>query len=967
MSLRKLTPFIIFILLIDRLLYAQSPSYFNYTIENGAPSNEIYSIIQDKEGYIWIGCDAGVFRFNGVQYEQYTSSHLSARSATGLIQSTSGRIYGYNFNRQIFYIEKGKLKVLKDWDKPVNSITNDLEGKMWITSSDGVFMINENDLKIKPIRSDKHIGDRTKYFAGSGVNDENGNIYYHNSTNVFKWKIGQCVIFSLNDLTHETPICISRSRLSPWVVKMTGETVYRPNRGQYEIYRNAGLTNALKGRKVNCLFGTDDGKLWFCTYTGLVCHDSRLGTTEVMFEQFSFSNGFLDKEGNYWFSTLHNGIIRVPQIKIRTWSTVGENGNPDQYSHIVIGKDRIYACGTSGFITELDAASYGLKKYSHNPSSDIGSIFYDPIRGALVLNKMNNLYVFKGGHFDLLNNGARPIKCFLRVKDGYFALSSQGLCFVKDLGDEMVEECIIDREWYRDICRSPFSEDHYAATNNGLAIIERKNGGYSVRKRLLVGQQIISVTSQPRTGTTFLLTFDGKVFCFNKLLKVELLKQLGNDIRASQIRNHEDKLYLATNKGILLIDPENGKEVMVDRYSGLSSNNIRYMTFDDHFCWAVGDGIQRIPKEIFNIREPRGRVVERGILINGVFRKSVPELELDYDDKLSLLVDGLCYRSNGNFQFAYRIKGYHDSWIKVPGSVDRIDLAALPTGQITIEVKLIDHSGMDSANVLSYSFFVQPPFWQRWWFYVLIAALVGFTAYLIFRKRESNLKKQQQQELRRLKLENELRLTQQNALKAQMNPHFLFNVLNSIKGFIYENDKKNAAKYLSDFSNLVRKVLEMSSLPKVTLAQEIEVLTLYIDLEAMLLESDFSYTMQVDETIDTSYVHIPALLIQPYVENAFKHGLRHKTGTKKLDIHFEYIEKEEVLIVRITDNGIGRSASAGINSQNDPGHHSFATSAMEKRLQLLNHEKENMIGVEIVDNFEGEEPSGTTVILKVHA
>jgi LytS/YehU family sensor histidine kinase len=199
-----------------------------------------------------------------------------------------------------------------------------------------------------------------------------------------------------------------------------------------------------------------------------------------------------------------------------------------------------------------------------------------------------------------------------------------------------------------------------------------------------------------------------------------------------------------------------------------------------------------------------------------------------------------------------------------------------------------------------------------------------------------------------------------------MNPHFLFNVLNSIKGYIYENDKKNAARYLSDFSSLVRKVLEFSTQKSVSIEQEIELLRLYIDLEAMLLQSDFECTILVDENLDISGVKVPALLLQPYVENSFKHGLRHKIGPKRLKIEINLSDVDELLIVTISDNGIGRVASTLLNAQNRSEHQSFASAAIEKRIQLLNFEKKDVVGIEIRDNFEGEVPTGTTVIIRIH-
>jgi two-component sensor histidine kinase len=477
---------------------------------------------------------------------------------------------------------------------------------------------------------------------------------------------------------------------------------------------------------------------------------------------------------------------------------------------------------------------------------------------------------------------------------------------------------------------------------------------------------VISVTADPGEQKVYFYSFDGTLFCLDRNKKVSTVGRWDSDVRIIQIRFYKGKIYMASNKGIIVFDPNSKEELRFNRYNGLSSNNIRSMTFSGDLCWAAGEHLQSIPLAAFEKRIHNAEIRSRKVLVNGKEVSAVELISLNYNDKLSLVADGISYRSNGNFQFAYRISGANTNWIKVPGSVEKIDFASLPTGNLTIQLKLIDHEGNDSVNTLRYRLYVNPPFFQRWWFYVLITLITLVLAFGIFRVRLRAIRKKQVLELRRLKLENELRLTQQNALKAQMNPHFLFNVLNSIKGYIYENDKRNAARYLSDFSSLVRKVLELSSVPTVALQQELEALKLYIDLEAMLLQSDFEYTIELDEQVDASSIQVPALLLQPYVENAFKHGLRHKTGEKRLSIAIHLNEGEELLTVEITDNGIGRKASTDLNAENRGEHQSFATSAMEKRIELLNHERKDVVGVEIRDNFEGDQATGTTVIIRIH-
>ncbi len=207
----------------------------------------------------------------------------------------------------------------------------------------------------------------------------------------------------------------------------------------------------------------------------------------------------------------------------------------------------------------------------------------------------------------------------------------------------------------------------------------------------------------------------------------------------------------------------------------------------------------------------------------------------------------------------------------------------------------------------------------------------------------------------------------QATIKQRQETYYLVthDVLNSIKGYIYENDKKNATLYLSSFSDLVRKILTHSSSPEITLKEEIEILKLYIELEAMLIQDDFIYSIIVDEDLAVSNIKIPALLIQPYIENAFKHGLRHKDGKKELHINFKVNFEKNCLIISISDNGIGRAASAQLNLQHNT-HQSFATEATAKRIALLNSNKKDIVNVEIIDNIsENNSPTGTTVIITI--
>ncbi len=208
-----------------------------------------------------------------------------------------------------------------------------------------------------------------------------------------------------------------------------------------------------------------------------------------------------------------------------------------------------------------------------------------------------------------------------------------------------------------------------------------------------------------------------------------------------------------------------------------------------------------------------------------------------------------------------------------------------------------------------------------------------------------------------------MRLSRETALKSQMNPHFIFNVLNSIKAYIYKNDKQKATEYLNDFSNLIRTFLNMSNSSFISINDELKMMKLYINMEAMLLKEDFTYQQNIDENIDLAQTHIPSLIIQPFVENAFKHGLHHKEGNKQLTLNV-FSGENNTIIIEIIDNGIGRTNAQEIKNIEKTDHQSFATTAIQKRIELLNKDR-NLVDVSIVDLYDKTIPCGTKVIIKI--
>ena len=218
---------------------------------------------------------------------------------------------------------------------------------------------------------------------------------------------------------------------------------------------------------------------------------------------------------------------------------------------------------------------------------------------------------------------------------------------------------------------------------------------------------------------------------------------------------------------------------------------------------------------------------------------------------------------------------------------------------------------------------------------------------------------------KRLAIEKQYKDSELKALKSQMNPHFIFNALNSIQEYIMFNKKELASDYLGKFADLIRTYLQHSDTGLISIQEEIDSLKMYLDLECLRFEDSLEYTFNVSEKINKDGLHIPTMLIQPYIENAIKHGLLHKKEGRKLIVSFLTTGNKSVQCI-VEDNGVGREKAKELKAKRKTLHKSFATKATQSRLELLNYRKDEKIGVEIIDLLdENQQAIGTKVILNI--
>ncbi|MGZ3984325.1 MAG: sensor histidine kinase, partial [Mucilaginibacter sp.] len=255
---------------------------------------------------------------------------------------------------------------------------------------------------------------------------------------------------------------------------------------------------------------------------------------------------------------------------------------------------------------------------------------------------------------------------------------------------------------------------------------------------------------------------------------------------------------------------------------------------------------------------------------------------------------------------------------------------------------------------------------------LVLAALLFIASYFVYKNRLQKLRFSNQ--IAKDKLDNQLkeiefesRLTELTlaSLKSQMNPHFIFNCLNSIKLYIERNDTELASLYISKFSKLVRDILDISRSEKISLAKELELIELYLAMECMRFKEKLIYTIDIDQSVDADFIEFPPMLLQPYVENAIWHGLMPKAEGGLLTISVRKTLDEKHLLIVISDNGIGREGSALLKGRRSSTHTSHGGKISDERIAMFNARYKSGIEVETDDLLNADDQAaGTMVTIK---
>lgn len=423
----------------------------------------------------------------------------------------------------------------------------------------------------------------------------------------------------------------------------------------------------------------------------------------------------------------------------------------------------------------------------------------------------------------------------------------------------------------------------------------------------------------------------------------------------------EGMIWMASIMGVVYMNPSDLSYRIFNQTVGMDKNTMymRFMAGNNGAFYITTPGKYcRVDFRAVNRKAPLPKVYLDKFSISdreqyGVLASGARLIVRPGEDYFSFDFGCIDFTNQSLNKFAYMLEGWDKDWVQA-GSRRYAGYTNLDGGQYVFRVKAANSEGVWSDPV-SVPVFIQTPFYRKTWFAALAALVFAGLIYGLYLYRIRQI-----EETERLK--TELAESRLEALRAQMNPHFIFNCLNSINRYIIKSDIKTASLYLTRFAKLIRLILDNSEHKKVVLSNEVEALRLYVEMESLRFDHKFTFDIAVEPGVDADNIEVPPLIIQPYVENAIWHGLLHKEEGGHLSVRLS--RENGVLSCDITDNGIGREKAMEYKSKNAPTRRSLGMKLTRERLEFASDDFSATGSQKIIDLFdENGEACGTKVIL----
>jgi len=943
--------------------FSQEYSYARYDIADGLASSTVYCITQDKDGFIWTGTEAGVCRFDGKHFTTYTTADgLPDAEILQIFGDSKGRVWMAPFRGSVCYYYEGKIhnqgndSMLSGMGlrEDVQNFVEDARGDILIQQKTFVTVVRP-DGGVK--RYDSACGEPIANSVGAG-RSASGNFNLQIGQQLFELSASGLVVRRRISFPDAHPNYIALSPILS-VLKSHPFTM--------------GISSLVTNRKIEYPkdWPVNEHVSYSIIYDSLVCNNGISGVEEYSLSAHGVQRKFLpgihvsrtfsDRAGNIWFTTIGNGIYRLKSDEVRS-VVLPENGMGVTSVHSIElshGGKLLLGVNHDG-IFALKYPELRLEGMARRVMGVNRVLFIHEFRKNWVIYGSDShlaMGSFSQYHHLKVGDGIKSAS----MMDGNRILmggpSGAGIFDIRSLR-------IIDTLWRSRVTVVYNRKDtNYIGTLYGLWRIIGKEPPQFMGDRVSFLKSRISAIAESDNGILWIASYDDSIIGYSNGHAIAMMtpKQGLTGNTCYCLYYHDEKLWVGTDKGLNKVEL-NKPGYPVTAYTsndGLLSDivNVVYATGTTIFAGtsaglSVFDENRMKPGDECRIKVMA--VVNGGINRIGDTAGLVLPVR---ENNIRFEFAGISYRSAGQIRYRYRLIGLDSAWKETQDNY--LDYPTLPSGQYEFQVQAVNRFGIPSP-VSSVFFAVATPFWSRLWFNGLELMVFIAATWLFITWRIRQVQRQQDQKAMQSRRMAEL---EHIALQAQMNPHFIFNCLNSIQQFVFDKDMMATNEYISSFVRLIRATLNQSSRPFISVAEEIKYLSDYLSLEKMRFKNKMDFVIELGKEVVAGDLLLPPMLLQPYVENCVRHGLRHKTGGQGY-IHIHFGAQGGRLVVTIRDNGIGRKKAMEYKTGEHIEYQSKGMSMTSARIQMINILYKSQIDVKVEDLVdERGQPKGTLILI----
>ena len=829
--------FLFFIFCTSFLIQAQEPVSIHISEKNGLPDKEFYDIIEDDKGFIWLSAAKGLFRYDGKLFKNYSNEEQRGLSVFGVKQDHLGRIWCNNVSGQFFYTKDEKLHLFTDLSKFLKGELAEFIIKgdyLWVVSSRQIYKI---DLKTKLIEhcfnNEQYFGipyklNNTIYVSNRGsilnISPENNIKKIVTSDLLFKNKNGRSVSQGKTNIFKVGSSFFLKK-------KRSGANIFfRINFSGKIINRIKGF-EALTKERIYTLF-ENENEIWVGTNSGVWVY-------EYVSNNFRFKKRILkgkdvtkilkDKEDNYWLTTLNNGVYVIPNINIEICTVSDKNIN---ISSLDVVDNNTLVFGTKAGNIGFYNVKTNIEKHVDLPSKDrVSVIKYQPEKKMVFISKdfESYIYNYKSTQLSKINKIKKfnTAKSITLLKNNDLLLTNYSSVLKLENADINNAEIFISNG------RRTYAS-HYNKTKNEVYVafvddLVTYDSIWNPKNIRFEGKPIYGNSmSETANGIIWISTFKNGVFGIKKdsVIHHYTTRNGLSSNYVGKIKADKNELWISLENSIQVLNVTTGQLKTLTKREGILSYDISGIEIlNNKVFFSSNVGLFSVAKEkAFKTQTPQ--IYFNNVEINEKDTIILSNYKLNYNQntlKIGFNVNGFLY--NQKEKYKYRLKGLNDSWLVTDLGVNSVKYNSLSAGNYTFQVQT------DTANndkeIIELSFLINKPYWRTWWFILGISILVlGSTIWYFINKIKTE-EKERIALLEKLSLEKELININLTALRSQMNPHFIFNALNSIQDLVLKQDADASYDAIVLFSELIRNTLSYSSQDFISIDKELDFLKVY--------------------------------------------------------------------------------------------------------------------------------------------